>query len=111
MVSTDNIKIIIKLCPNYSSIIDYECKKEDYFTKDLIKFYLNYLSTADLSNKLEQDRAIGFDKSLGEYISNPKFARKVQEHFTFEESEDMIGDMGVLGEDYKEEELSQTKWL
>ena len=111
----DNIKLIVKLCPNYDLITTYECEKEDYFTQNLINYYNDYLNGCDFKNILEQERIERFDKSVGEYLTSYKFEKKVQEHFTFEEdTNDLVEDINSLYDDYEEEKLNETqtsRWL
>lgn len=108
-------KLLMKLCPNYNFIMDYKCDKEEYFSKNLINYYSEYINKSDLNNILEQDRISKFDSALFEYINDPKFAKKVGEHFTFDENGfDMVEEVNNIYEEYeemKQNENKATKWL
>jgi hypothetical protein len=70
----NNNSMILKNCPNYNKIINFNYTKEDYITSKLIKIYKEYvLLNEDVDTTHEIDRVLNI------YIDNFEFRKELQE--------------------------------
>lgn len=65
---------VLKNCPNYNKIINFNYTKEDYITSKLIDIYKEYVLSND-----DNDTTHEIDKVLNIYIENFEFRKELQE--------------------------------
>lgn len=65
---------VLKNCPNYNKIINFNYTKEDYITSKLINIYKEYVLSND-----DNDATHEIDRVLNIYIENFEFRKELQE--------------------------------
>ena len=106
-------EIINKYCPNYDNIVEYEYKKNDSITKNLIDYYRDYVFEA---KEEELDHLNKFDKALNGYLKSNNFYKKVQNYFSEigNYEDDIISNLIKIYDKNEEEtlkEIKNTKWI
>lgn len=71
-------KEILKYCPNFYKIINYEFDVEDYISLKLISVYQDYIFKVDISNQEELKKVIEIDKILSKYVEDYTFRKEVK---------------------------------
>ena len=71
-------KDILKYCPNYYNIVNFNYKDNDVITSKLINIYKNYIFSIDLNNREEIDRVEELDRVLSNYIHDFLFRSTLQ---------------------------------
>ena len=71
---------VLKHCPHFYSIINFEFYKNDLITEKLINIYKNYIFGVDLSNIDEINKVEKLDTVLFEYINDYAFRNQVKEN-------------------------------
>lgn len=70
-------KEVIKLCPNYYSIVNTAIEETDRMSEKLIKIYEEYVFSVDLRKKDEVKKITRFDKILYEYFNDFRFKKEL----------------------------------
>ena len=71
-------KQVLKYCPNFYKIINYDYPEDDPLTMNLIKVYEDYIFHIDLGN-LEDIRTVStIDKILARYIDDCIFRKEMK---------------------------------
>ena len=73
-----NNKEVLKYCPNYFGIVNFDYTEEDLVSEKLIGIYKNYIFSIDMNNKEEIERVIELDKVLGSYLKDYIFRSTLQ---------------------------------
>lgn len=73
-----NNKLILKYCPNFHKIKDYEFEDEDYVSLKLISIYEDYIFSIDLSNEEEINKIKELDSILSKYIDDYLFRKEIK---------------------------------
>ena len=71
-------KIILKYCPNFYRIINFNPVKEDQITAHLIEVYQNYIFTIDIHDEEQVNTIKELDSALIKYINDYNFRKEVQ---------------------------------
>ena len=74
----NNNKEVLKYCPNYNNIVNFDYDSEDLISSKLINIYKNYVFSINLNNREEIDRVIELDKVLGSYLKDYLFRSTLQ---------------------------------
>ena len=69
---------ILKYCPNYYYIINFDFNEEDLVSDKLIRIYKNYIFSIDINNQDEVERISEFDRVLASYIKDYLFRSTLQ---------------------------------
>ena len=69
---------VLKFCPNYYRIVNFDFKDDDLISEKLIAIYKNYVFSIDLNNREELDKLIELDKVLGNYLQDYLFRSTLQ---------------------------------
>lgn len=71
-------KIILKYCPNFYKIKDYEFEDEDYISLKLITIYEDYIFNIDSNNEEEVKKIKELDEILLKYIDDYLFRKEIK---------------------------------
>ena len=74
----NNNKEILKYCPNFYKITNYEFDDEDYISLKLINIYEDYIFKIDVNNKESVNKVIEIDKILSKYIDDYTFRKEIK---------------------------------
>ena len=71
-------KLILKHCPYFYKIINFEYNENDRITSKLISIYKNYIFNIDINNEEEIKRVEKIDFVLNKYIEDYFFRKDMQ---------------------------------
>lgn len=71
-------KLILKNCPNFYKIKNYEFDENDYITLKIIGVYEDYIFNIDEKNKEELEKVKELDNILGKYIDDYTFRKEIK---------------------------------
>lgn len=71
-------KAILKYCPNFYKIKDFDIEEEDYITLKLISIYEDYIFNIDETNEEEVNKIKNLDKILSKYIEDYTFRKDIK---------------------------------
>ena len=66
-------KDILKYCPNYYNIVNFDFKDNDIISEKLINIYKNYIFSIDLTDESDIKNAVKLDRVLASYIHDYLF--------------------------------------
>lgn len=72
-------KEVLKYCPNFYKIMDFESICEDGITSKLISVYREYIFHIDLKSEEDIELVKHLDKVLSKYIDDYTFRKTLQE--------------------------------
>lgn len=75
-------KKILKYCPNYYQIIDFNPLADDELTQKIIRMYHEYIFKIDIYNEEEVNEVKELDAAVSKYINDYLFRREVQKQIT-----------------------------
>ena len=81
MKGRDNMKknkLILKYCPNFYKIKDFDFEEDDYITIKLITIYEDYIFNINLNDESEIKKAKELDKILSKYVDDYLFRKEVK---------------------------------
>lgn len=84
-IDIEHVRLVLKNCPNYDFIINYEYPYGDELSKKLIDWYreLIFSATGENENQLLLIRAL--DKSLYLYVKDNKFKKELKKIINIDE--------------------------
>ena len=71
-------KEVLKYCPNYFNIINFDFHDGDLISEKLINIYRSYIFSIDVDNIEERERAEEIDRVLANYIHDYIFRSTLQ---------------------------------
>ena len=71
-------KEVLKYCPNYYNIVNFDFKEDDLVSDKLIKIYKTYIFSIDLNNREEISVLEELDHVLGNYLHDYLFRSTLQ---------------------------------
>lgn len=71
-------KQILKYCPNFYKIINFNPLQEDQLTSKIIKIYQEYIFKINLNNKQDVEEIQKLDTAIAKYINDYSFRKEVQ---------------------------------
>ena len=71
-------KQILKYCPNYYQIINFNPLAEDELTQRIIRMYHEYIFNIDIYNEDEVNTIKELDAALSKYINDYSFRKEIQ---------------------------------
>jgi len=71
-------KQVLKYCPNFYRIINFDFFEEDVFTEKLISIYKEFIFGANIADEEELNLVAQVDKVLVKYIDDYMFRREVK---------------------------------
>jgi len=71
-------KEVLKYCPNYQRIINFEYTMEEEFTQKLINIYKNYIFSINILNEAEIKTVKDLDTVLNNYIEDHLFRTTIK---------------------------------
>lgn len=71
-------KQIIKNCPNFYKIINFEYYEDDIITEKLMVIYKKFIFSADINNEEEIEKVRQIDQLLNKYINDYNFRREMK---------------------------------
>lgn len=108
----ESIEIIKEKCKNYDYIINYNYKRNDIITENIINTYQECIFSNENKNELEK-----LDNIIMKYINNKKFYYYVQEYFNNDKKNYYESTKDKLIELYDKFDLDSllkiknTKWI
>ncbi len=74
-IDIEHVRIVLKNCPNYDEIVNYEYPYGDTLSRKLIDWYRELIFSAKGDNEKELMLIRALDKSLYLYVRDNKFKR------------------------------------
>lgn len=74
----DHNKAVLKYCPNFERIINFDYYEDDVVTERLIHIYENYIFKADIELEEEIKTVRELDRVMGRYIDDYAFRKEMQ---------------------------------
>ena len=74
-----NNKMVLKYCPNFHKIVNFDTDQDDRISCKLISIYQDYIFNADLANVEEMKLVSELDKVLSRYIDDYLFRKNLKE--------------------------------
>lgn len=71
-------KEVLKYCPNYYNIVNFDFRDDDLISGKLISIYKNYIFSINLLDKEEISRVEELDRVLANYIHDYLFRSTLQ---------------------------------
>ena len=71
-------KTILKYCPNFYKIKDFDFEEEDYITQKLITIYEDYIFNIDENNVEEVNKIKNLDRILSKYVEDYTFRKDIK---------------------------------
>ena len=71
-------KIILKYCPNFYKIINFEYYEGDVVSDKIVKIYQDYIFKADITDQESLNKINEFDKIVAKYIDDYYFRREME---------------------------------
>lgn len=110
-MKTEQLNVVLSNCQYYDSIVNYTPSEQDIVTKDMIRYYQDYIFfNWDQSKKIKL-----LDQIMNEYLKNRKFYKYIQTHF--KEDGDFLPLYDILVNLYNNYQLESmkkvdnTKWI
>lgn len=72
-------KTILKYCPNFYKIKDFDYEEDDYITQKLITIYEDYIFNIDEKDNEEVEKIKILDKILYKYIDDYTFRKEIKQ--------------------------------
>lgn len=115
-------KQIIKLCPNFYKIIEFNPIMGDEISSSLINMYHNYIFSININNEDEVNEIKELDAALAKYINDYQFRKEVQtkiKNITIKENNkdivkmivDFIIKLFASFEDYTTRVIYISRWI
>jgi len=111
LLKTAHLDEVLNNCPYYDDIINYTPEKGDDITKDMIRYYQDYV----FFNWNQFEKLKKIDMILNEYIKNIRFQKYIRRHF--QEVGDALPVYDILESlytDYQSETMKKvdnTRWI
>ena len=71
-------KLILKHCPNFYKINNFEFDEEDYISLKIVNIYSDYIFNIDESNEQEIKKIEELDTILSKYIDDYVFRKEIK---------------------------------
>ena len=71
-------KQILKHCPNFYKIINFEFHEEDFISQKLVQIYKDFIFEIDLDNKVDIKTIEQIDFVINKYIEDYYFRKEMQ---------------------------------
>ncbi len=77
-MEVDNNKEVLKKCPNFNRIVNFDYTKDDLITAKIIKIYRDYIFKVDINDIQEMKSVSEIDYVLGRYIDDYQFRKELR---------------------------------
>lgn len=74
----NNSKEILKYCPNYYNIVNFDFKENDMISEKLVNIYKSYVFSINIQNSEEIAKVQELDRVLSNYIQDYLFRSTLQ---------------------------------
>lgn len=127
MVKTQTIDIeyvqkVLKYCPNFDSIVNYEYEYGDVLSSKLIDWYRDLVFSTDGNNEKQLTIISFIDKSLSMYVKDRRYKKGLSKILTVEDIslnnqsliKELIKKIVLFTNNYEKKrvlEISNSKWL
>ena len=127
MIKTQTIDIeyvqkVLKYCPNFDSIVNYEYEYGDALSNKLINWYRDLVFSADGNNEKQLTIISFIDKSLSMYVKDRRYKKGLSRILTVDEIslnnqsliKELIKKIVLFTNDYEKKmvlEITSSKWL
>lgn len=112
---------ILKHCPHFYTIINFEYYSDDVISEKLIDFYEKYIFSCDLSSSENVYKVEQLDKTLYKYISDNAFRMQIKkdiENINIKNSDNLIDSIVTFiinslynYEKTKYKRVQMTRWI
>ncbi len=114
-------KEILKYCPNYYNIVNFDFDDSDVVSEKLVGIYKNYIFSVDINNKEELEKVINLDNVLANYIHDYQFRTELQREIVtvrvkndnnvINNLVDIILNIFVRYEEYTTRKIYISRWI
>lgn len=119
MTDKERKTAILDKCPKYDDISNYVYLENDYFSKDLIDLYQDFVFSVDIDNQDELSLLELVNKTMEKYIKDHNFAKALRNRFENPELDkdnikEIMEAIVIFTAIYEEESLkhiANTKWI
>ncbi len=127
MVKTQTIDIeyvqkVLKYCPNFDSIVNYDYEYGDTLSSKLIDWYQDLVFSTDGNNEKQLTIISFIDKSLSMYVKDRRYKKGLSKILTVEDIslnnqsliKELIKKIVLFTNNYEKKrvlEISSSKWL
>lgn len=127
MVKTQTIDIeyvqkVLKYCPNFDSIVNYDYEYGDVLSSKLIDWYRDLVFSTDGNNEKQLTIISFIDKSLSMYVKDRRYKKGLSKILTVEDIslnnqsliKELIKKIVLFTNNYEKKrvlEISSSKWL
>ncbi len=127
MVKTETIDIeyvqkVLKYCPNFDSIVNYDYEYGDTLSSKLIDWYRDLVFSTDGNNEKQLTIISFVDKSLSMYVKDRRYKKGLSKILTVEDIslnnqnliKELIKKIVLFTNNYEKKkvlEISSSKWL
>ncbi len=73
-----NNKKVLKYCPNFHKIVNFEYTEEDYISERLISVYKDYIFSVDINNRDSTSKIEVLDTTISKYIDDYFFRKEMK---------------------------------
>ena len=114
-------KEILKYCPNYYNIVNFDFKENDLISDKLVSIYKNYIFSIDVNDDEKMEKVQELDRVLSNYIADYLFRSTLQKEIV---TVKVKRDNNVLGnlvdikirifsnyEEYTTRKIYISKWI
>lgn len=71
-------KIVLKHCPHFYKILDFEIYEDDVISSKLISLYKDYIFSIDATDEIALKKAEKIDLIISKYIDDYLFRKEIQ---------------------------------
>lgn len=70
--------MILKICPNYYNIIEFNPLIDDEFSKRIIRLYRDFIFKIDINNEEDVIKVKNLDAAVMKYINDYNFRKEIE---------------------------------
>lgn len=74
----DSNKEVLKYCPNFNRVVNFDYYDDDKVTERLINIYHNFIFKADLGSLEDINMVVELDQVMNKYIDDYSFRKEMQ---------------------------------
>ena len=121
MIIMDSNKEVLKYCPNYYNIVNFDFEDGDMISIKLVNIYKSYIFSININNSEEVERAEEIDRVLANYIHDYLFRSTLQKEIVtvkvkkdnniIKSIVDVIIKIFMSYEEYTTRKIYISKWI
>lgn len=121
-INIEYVKKVLKYCPNFDSIVNYDYEYGDVLSSKLIDWYRDLVFSTDGNNEKQLTIISFIDKSLSMYVKDRRYKKGLSRILTVDDIslnnqnliKELIKKIVVFTNNYEKKkvlEISSPKWL